>query len=73
MSDIIITDHAFTRAKQRCGWEGTRATLAALIGSYSATRLGISMGGEFRVNLRREGMTAIMDGSKVLTILGRRA
>lgn len=67
---IFVSDHAYERAQQRIGWAGSKATLAALIGSYRATRVGVEMGGAFNVRLHREGMKAIMDGPCVITIVG---
>lgn len=72
--NVIITHHAYERAKQRFGWASTADQLADRLSAIRGMRVGIAMGvdGEWYLRIPQMQMKLVMHGHVVKTIIRER-
>jgi hypothetical protein len=67
---VYVTPHAFQRAQERLGWQGTVETFAAYLGTSRAlcAALALRPTGQWLFTDRALGLRAIMHDTRVVTV-----
>jgi hypothetical protein len=66
---VWLTDHAFTRLRERFGWTGSRRAAAAQLAAFRGVRAAVALGVGARVDIPSLGMRVVLDGAQVITVM----
>lgn len=69
---LVVSLHAYERARERLGYTGTREALAAVVEGYRGTQAGLDFAGSagWKIKIPQERMIAVIRNGNIVTIFG---